>query len=86
MHEPKCRRCGAPPTKAVVFGFSGIGEPVTSYDSDGSGYCTEDIDPAEYAQVAYAECQACGEQADTIHALMGMDPDAIDASPPEAIG
>ena len=59
---------------------------MTSYDPTTGYYATEDIDPAEYAQVAYAECQACGEQADTIHALMGMDPDAIDASPPEAIG
>jgi DNA-directed RNA polymerase subunit RPC12/RpoP len=72
MSEPKCRKCGAPPIEAIVFGWSGIGEPVTSYDPTSGFYTTEDIDPADYAQVDYAECQTCGEQASTIHELMGM--------------
>ena len=80
MSTYACRTCGAPPTEAIVFGESGIGEPVTGYDPATGYYVTEDLDPAEYAPVAYAECQACGEQASDIHALMGMDPDAIDAS------
>ncbi len=53
---------------------------MTSYDPTTGYYATEDIDPADYAPVAYAECQACGEQADDIHALMGMNLDAIDGS------
>ena len=61
------------------MGESGIGEPVTSYDPATGYYATEDIDPADYAPVAYAECQVCGEQANDIDALMGMDPDAFDA-------
>ena len=73
MSEPKCRRCGAPPTEAVVVGESGIGERVTSYDPTDGFYVTEDIDPADYAPVDYAECQICGERADNIHELMGMD-------------
>jgi hypothetical protein len=68
--EPKCRKCGSPPTSAIVFGVSGIGEAVLSYETD--GYVTDDADPAEYAQVDYAECQSCGERADDIHELMGM--------------
>ena len=80
MHDPKCRRCDAPPTAAIVFSDSGIGEPVTSYDPATGYYATDDIDPAEYAPVAFAECQACGEQAADIHELMGMDLNAIAAS------
>ena len=71
-NEPRCRKCGAPPTDAIVFGVSGIGERVISYDSETGYYSTEDVDPAEYAQVAYAECQACGERAGDIHQLLGM--------------
>ena len=52
---------------------------MTSYDPATGYYATEDIDPADYAPVAYAECQVCGEQANDIDALMGMDPDAFDA-------
>jgi hypothetical protein len=68
--EPKCRKCGAPPTEAIVYGESGIGEPVTYFEPDWTGYNTADIDPADYAPVDYVEC-SCGEQAGTIYELMG---------------
>jgi hypothetical protein len=72
MSDPKCRTCGAPPTEAVIFGESGIGERVLSYDPAGGGYHTDDSDPADYAPVDYVECQSCGERADDIHQLMGV--------------
>jgi hypothetical protein len=50
--QPKCRKCGAPPTEAIVFGESGIGGAVLSYDATDGYYVTDDSDPSEYAKVA----------------------------------